>query len=81
MFESACLELVDFGVQPIQQVQQTKVSVQPVQVSQPAQFNQPAQAEKVEPKREQTEIERIWGNVLLKVKDNDYLIFEEYDEL
>ena len=75
LFESACLELVDFGVQPIQQVQQTKVSVQPVQVSQPAQFNQPAQAEKVEPKREQTEIERIWGNVLLKVKENNMFAF------
>ena len=71
LFESACLELVDFGVQPVQQVQPTNVSVQPVQVSQPAQFSEPVQVKKEEPKREQTEIERIWGNVLLKVKENN----------
>ena len=71
LFESACLELVDFGVQSVQQVQPTNVSVQPVQVSQPAQFSEPVQVKKEEPKREQTEIERIWGNVLLKVKENN----------
>ena len=71
LFESACLELVDFGVQAVSQVQPTNVSVQPVQVSQPAQFSEPVQVKKEEPKREQTEIERIWGNVLLKVKENN----------
>ena len=71
LFESACLELVDFGFQPVQQVQPTNVSVQPVRVSQPAQFSEPVQVKKEEPKREQTEIERIWGNVLLKVKENN----------
>lgn len=74
LFESACLELIDFGVEPqtIQPTQQTNINTQPIQqVQQPVQFAQPEQIEKVEPKREQTEIERIWGNVLIKVKENN----------
>ena len=66
LFESACLSLIQFEqqsqpaqVQPVQQVQQAPV--QPV-VTQPVQ---------VEVKREQTEIEKIWGNVLLKVKEKN----------
>ena len=65
LFESACLELVDFGVQPQVVAQQPQTVVQqPVVTSQP-------KAQPVEQKREQTEIERIWGNVLLKVKENN----------
>ena len=65
LFESACLELIDFGVQPQVVAQQPQTVVQqPVVTSQP-------KAQPVEQKREQTEIERIWGNVLLKVKENN----------
>ena len=65
LFESACLELIDFGVQPQVVVQQPQSVVQ-----QQAVTSQP-KVQPVEQKREQSEIERIWGNVLLKVKENN----------
>jgi len=67
LFEMACLELMKFG----------KDTTQSVQVSQ-SQVVQPVQALPVQEKpilnavrREQTEIEKIWGNVLIKVKENN----------
>ncbi len=77
LFESACLELVDFGVQPqTQPTQQINISAQPVQMAQQEQVKTQVQPiaqnlQPVEEKREQTEIERVWGNVLLKVKENN----------
>ena len=63
LFESACLSLIDFApaVQQVQIVTPVQQPIQPV-------ANQPIQTEV---KREQTEIEKIWGNVLLKVKEKN----------
>lgn len=60
LFEMVCLSLMENEVAvTIPTVQKTAVAtVSPVQV-------------KEEPKRVQTEIEKIWGNVLLKVKENN----------
>ena len=57
LFMSACLGLVE-----VENV--TKNVVQPI-----AQVEKPVQVK--EEKREQTEIEKIWGNVLLKVKERN----------
>ena len=64
MFESACLGLIDFGVAerkivPLADVTPVSVAAAPVQM------------QKAEPVRAQTEIEKIWGNVLIKVKENN----------
>ena len=65
LFESACLSLIEFesSVQPAQ--------VQPQQVQQQAPIQPVLEPVQAEVKREQTEIERIWGNVLLKVKEKN----------
>ena len=68
LFESACLELLSDGgkAQNIENIP-TKSAGTPIQNS---------GVEKVsEIKREQTEIEKIWGNVLLKVKQNNMFAF------
>ena len=68
LFESACLELLSDGgkAQNTENIP-TKNANTPVQNS---------GVEKVsEIKREQTEIEKIWGNVLLKVKQNNMFAF------
>jgi len=67
LFETACLTLMgtkqEVTVQP--QVVVNKLTPQPqVQVQQ-------AVVQPKEEKREQTEIEKIWGNVLIKVKENN----------
>lgn len=77
LFESACLELIDFEdktnqyikpnvTQPNnnQNLAQQNVNVQSLN-------SQANDIKPVEEKREQTEIERIWGNVLIKVKENN----------
>ena len=60
LFETTCLGLMDFSgnvkVENVPSQIQPKVQAQPV-VTQPT--------------RELTEIEKIWGNVLLKVKENN----------
>ena len=67
MFESACLELIDFGT-AVQQV----VTTVPAGLTPVNEIKTPSTIEvKQEPSREQTEIEKIWGNVLLKVKENN----------
>ena len=65
LFESACLSLIQFEqtTQPIQ-----AQSVEPVQTQTVV---QPIQQVQQTIKREQTEIEKIWGNVLLKVKEKN----------
>ncbi len=68
LFESACLELLSDGgkAQNIENIP-TNSAGTPIQNS---------GVEKVsEIKREQTEIEKIWGNVLLKVKQNNMFAF------
>ena len=68
LFESACLELLSDGgkAQNTENIP-TKNASTPVQNS---------AVEKVsEIKREQSEIEKIWGNVLLKVKQNNMFAF------
>lgn len=70
LFESTCLSLLpDSKVTP-------SVVNRPVQTARPIQSNQPVVsqpkiAEPVVEKREQTAIERVWGNVLLKVKERN----------
>lgn len=64
LFESACLELLSNGQEP-------KGANEPVKVSIPSST---APKEAVQ-KREQTEIEKIWGNVLLRVKENNMFAF------
>ena len=65
LFEMACLGLMGAqseDVKPLVQPLPTeprKLNVQPVVVAEP------------EVKREQTEIEKVWGNVLIKVKENN----------
>ena len=68
LFETACLTLMQGGseqpqvvVQQVQPVEKPKVVAQPVDVVMP------------EPAKEvqQTEIEKVWGNVLIKVKENN----------
>ena len=67
LFEMACLELMKVGNQPSQQVVQPAVQqVQPIVQNVQAGLT-PVQ----EVKRDQTEIEKVWGNVLLKVKENN----------
>ena len=68
LFEMACLELMKVGsssqtlVQPKQVVQASQVQTQAV----------PADLKPiVEPEKEQTGIEKVWGNVLIKVKENN----------
>ena len=71
LFEMTCLELMKMGnesTQPVQ-VQQTSQSAQ-----QQKSFMQPisnVEQPKFEQSREQTEIEKVWGNVLIKVKENN----------
>ena len=63
LFEMACLSLMKTEKQQLQTVQQVQV----VQ-SQPIPTNlKPIE----EVKRKQTEIEKVWGNVLIKVKENN----------
>ena len=65
LFEMACLGLMGVqseDVKPLVQqlpIEPRKLNVQPVVVAEP------------EVKREQTEIEKVWGNVLIKVKENN----------
>ena len=71
LFEMTCLELMRIGNENQQTVQ-----IQPVQ-NKPAEtksFMQPIQncnEPKFEQAREQSETEKVWGNVLLKVKENN----------
>ncbi len=74
LFESACLELINSLPTQAQNAltpEPTKAA-QPTQPAQPTPPAEPIQHEtqKVEPKA-QTEIERLWGNVLIKVKENN----------
>lgn len=64
LFESACLELLSNGQEP-------KGANKPVNVSIPS----PTAPKEDVQKREQTEIEKIWGNVLLRVKENNMFAF------
>ncbi len=64
LFESACLELLSNGQEP-------KGANEPVNVSIPS----PTAPKEDVQKREQTEIEKIWGNVLLRVKENNMFAF------
>lgn len=64
LFESACLELLSNGQEP-------KGANEPVKVSIPS----PTAPKEDVQKREQTEIEKIWGNVLLRVKENNMFAF------
>ncbi len=70
LFESACLELVDTN--SVASPQPTAVKPQPT-VTKPAEKietpkqNQPAQVET----KSSNDAERLWGNVLLKVKENN----------
>lgn len=64
LFESACLELLSNGQEP-------KGANEPVKVSIPS----PTAPKEAVQKREQTEIEKIWGNVLLRVKENNMFAF------
>lgn len=61
LFESACLELIEFEKE-VQKVAPVQNNFMPKTV-----MPEPT----VQVKREQTEIEKIWGNVLLKVKENN----------
>ena len=68
LFESACLELIDFEQNAYQAVE--SVNFAPVQIQKTA----PVQVQEVkveEPTKPQTEVEKIWGNVLLKVKEKN----------
>ncbi len=58
LFESACLDLVEISNTQTNKVETVVVSN--VQIE-----------NKVEEKKEQTETERVWGNVLLKVKEKN----------
>ena len=70
LFESACLTLIEFDNQVVQNVQPNQVSVSAT--STPVVKPQPLQQEVPQViKREQSEIERIWGNVLLKIKEKN----------
>ena len=72
LFEATCLELISFDA-PAHQVQPT-AQVPPVQ---PAQVNnaQPRQSENSQQNSQQSanqqRIEKVWGNVLLKVKEKN----------
>ena len=61
LFESACIGLIEFASQS--NVIQPKTNIE---VAKPLETKRPA-----EPIKEQTEIEKIWGNVLIKVKENN----------
>ncbi len=66
LFESACLELVDSAaVVPPKPAEQ---KIEPNQPPKPAPV-QPAPVQPVEQEKEVTEIERMWGNVLIKFKE------------
>ena len=70
LFESACLNLIEFDNQIVQNAQPVQVAVNaaPTQVVQ----QQPTLQEAPQvARREQSEIERIWGNVLLKIKEKN----------
>ena len=60
LFETTCLDLMDFSGN-------VKVENIPSQIQPKVQ----AQTTVIQPTRELTEIEKIWGNVLLKVKENN----------
>ena len=67
LFESTCLSLIEFAPltsQATPTVTTTTAAQQPVEPQIPTPLKQPL-------KREQSEIERIWGNVLLKVKEKN----------
>lgn len=69
LFSSTCLEMIDTGdnVQNVQKAVSSTTTVASPVTSQP-----PANLEQNREKEEkQTEIERIWGSVLLKVKENN----------
>ena len=68
LFEMACLELMKTATNEPMQVKQTNVVAQSVQ---PQVVAQPQQTAPVAIKREQTETEKLWGNVLIKVKENN----------
>ena len=69
LFEMACLELMKIG-----NVQSQQTVVQPVNVA-PVQTQYQSVPVELTPvkeiKKEQTEIEKVWGNVLIKVKENN----------
>ena len=69
LFEMACLELMKVGNVPSHQTAVQPVNVAPVQT----QYQSvPVELTPVkEIKKEQTEIEKVWGNVLIKVKENN----------
>lgn len=68
LFESACLELIDFDTKAETIQPSIKQNSEPKPVQNTVEQKETA----VQPeKREQTEIERIWGNVLIKVKENN----------
>ena len=64
LFEMVCLNLMQTENVVIQQSQQPQIHQQPV-------VKPEVQPVIEEVKREQTEIEKIWGNVLIKVKENN----------
>ena len=72
LFEMACLDLMKTGnsTQQVQQTQQFQ-QTQNVQSSVQTQKTQPDLTPVNSVRREQTEIEKVWGNVLIKVKENN----------
>jgi len=60
LFETACLQLMSIDSSPVETVVRREAPKQVVK-----------EPVKAEPIREQTEIEKIWGNVLIKVKENN----------
>ena len=67
LFEMVCLELMKVGAEPMQKVD-AKPAVNVVSSS----IEQKSEPVKPEIQQvEQTEIEKVWGNVLLKVKENN----------
>lgn len=68
LFESACLELLSNGGKA-----QNTENVPTKNASTPVQNAEVEKSSEI--KREQTEIEKIWGNVLLKVKQNNMFAF------
>lgn len=73
LFEATCLELISFDTQPIQvqQPQQVQTTLaQPTQ-SNPQVNNETAQNNQSPQNANQLRIEKVWGNVLLKVKEKN----------
>ncbi|MBO5954609.1 MAG: DNA polymerase III subunit gamma/tau [Clostridia bacterium] len=72
LFETACLTLMQVGnAQPVE-IQPMKQVVQQVQSEKPILQNvQPVSTPAPNMEKEQAEIEKVWGNVLIKVKENN----------